>query len=358
MKQEYNSFFDKVTPLLSDDELTQNLLRKERAMENKKKFTFRKPAAAVCAVFAALSLSIAGAAAIYTGIAYLSKTELAANEAVVEKIDTFIYEDSRKNMRMTVEEFLTDGRAAWMLIHYEALTEEGMEWFEKGMNIYGKLSMSGGHNERLINGGAGMDVDLKKYRTEKDRYFLLSRYDSDSTCNGKQDLFDEITLVYPMMTDRDATMNYTTYITVDDEYAVEIKKYKLIGDSGSEYYQLKYMTVSDLSLAIYGNGYGLTTKHEFLNGYWLNDNFHKVEDEISKTIYIIMADGSRIDTHYAGMGINENGISEEFDCNLSIGDGMFMHYNDENQWVPYSIKSENISALEINGIVYELEEIE
>ncbi len=352
MKQEYNKLFEKITPLMSNEELLCRMLRKAENMEQKRKIKLKKPATVICAVLAALSLSIVSGAAIYTGISYLEKTEIVSNETIAEKINTYVYEDSRKNMRMTVEEFLTDGRVAHLLLHYEALTDEGIEWFDKGMNIYGKMATSGGHDKYLINGPAGLYEDLKKYRTEKDRYFFISQFDCVE--RGK-DIYDEITLVYPMITDSGATRNYSAFIPLNNRHNVEITNYRLIGDSGSELYQPKYLSISDLSVFIYGDGYGLTEEHK--NYRRLSDNFYTVNEEIEKTIYLVMSDGSRINLIYGGMGIDEHGLCEEFDCNMTLFEGTYHGYTDENNFTNISINSENVSAVEINGVTYELEKI-
>ena len=67
MKQEYNRLFDKITPTGSDEEFTLKVLRKAEKMEqNKKTVKFRRPAIALCAAVAAISVGTATAAA--TGI--------------------------------------------------------------------------------------------------------------------------------------------------------------------------------------------------------------------------------------------------------------------------------------------------
>lgn len=289
MKQEYNSFFNKVTPLLSDEELTQNLLRKEKNMGKNNKLKFRKPTAAVCAVLMVLSLSVAGAAAIHTGISFFKNRELGRNETVAEKVSVNVYQETSTHMRMTAEELLTDGRIAQILLHYEALTEEGEKWFEKNMDIYGYMSMLGGHlDSQMTYISTHLPFDLKKYRTEKDRYFCLSI----ETNIDRTDSFSEITLVYPMLADTLATVNRQVYTTVSEENIVDIHEYKLIGDSGSECWKAEYLSVSDLSLVIYGNGDGLTEYEPKFNRSSLSENFYKAIDEIEHTMFLIMSDGS------------------------------------------------------------------
>lgn len=66
MKQEYNNLYDKISPLLSNDELLIKMLRKAENMDNKKKIGFKKPLTVIAAAVIALTATTATAAA--TGI--------------------------------------------------------------------------------------------------------------------------------------------------------------------------------------------------------------------------------------------------------------------------------------------------
>lgn len=66
MKNEYNSLYSKISPLLSDEELLEKMLGKAENMDNKKKFSFKKPLTAVIAATIAVTAATATAAA--TGI--------------------------------------------------------------------------------------------------------------------------------------------------------------------------------------------------------------------------------------------------------------------------------------------------
>lgn len=66
MKNKVNSYFEKITPVRSNEEILSGVLRKAEEMEytkNKHKFSVKRPAIAVCAAVLALSLGVTGAAA-------------------------------------------------------------------------------------------------------------------------------------------------------------------------------------------------------------------------------------------------------------------------------------------------------
>ncbi len=66
MKQEYNKLYDKISPILSNEELIEKMLRKAENMDNKKKIRFKKPLTAIVA--AAIAVTAATATAAATGI--------------------------------------------------------------------------------------------------------------------------------------------------------------------------------------------------------------------------------------------------------------------------------------------------
>ncbi len=66
MKNKVNNYFDKITPIRSDEEILTGVLRKAEEMERTKcrhKLSFKRPVIAVCATVLALSLGVTGAAA-------------------------------------------------------------------------------------------------------------------------------------------------------------------------------------------------------------------------------------------------------------------------------------------------------
>lgn len=66
MKQEYNNLYDRISPLLSNEELIEQMLRKAEKMDNKKNISFKRPFTAIAAAVIALTATTATAAA--TGI--------------------------------------------------------------------------------------------------------------------------------------------------------------------------------------------------------------------------------------------------------------------------------------------------
>lgn len=62
MKKEYIELYEKITPLKSDAELLNEMLRKAENMNTSKNIRFKKPIAALCATAAALSLGFTAAA--------------------------------------------------------------------------------------------------------------------------------------------------------------------------------------------------------------------------------------------------------------------------------------------------------
>lgn len=66
MKQEYSNLYDKISPILSNEELIEKMLRKAENMDNKKKIRFKKTLTAIIA--AAIAVTAATVTAAATGI--------------------------------------------------------------------------------------------------------------------------------------------------------------------------------------------------------------------------------------------------------------------------------------------------
>mgnify|MGYP003293543885 FL=1 len=131
MKERYSRFMDNIAPEKSDEELFSAVLGKAEKKKNIKtaeKKILKKAVVVPVAAAAALFLSIGGGAAIYSGLSYLRQSEIAQSPEVAQNIQTEVFSDSTEHIKMTVEEYVSDGISAYATVKYEALDETGKEW--------------------------------------------------------------------------------------------------------------------------------------------------------------------------------------------------------------------------------------
>ncbi len=249
MKHEIKRYFDAITSERSDEDFLRGAL--ERAEEDMKKHrTFKK--AVIIPIAAAVTIAVCG---VGVGAAYGFEhlTEVfKGNENITSEIQTDIFSDTDGHVSVTIEQLVSDGRHVHAAVHYEALDEVGQEWLSKdesfgitkdyvnGINQLLKIE-SFADNGMAYNWSAG-STELKAYRTENERFFY-------SVAEFCQDVWDKdsfgAVFTYPTSTGiRTADIDVTV--------TMEIRGYKIIGDSvSSKYMTPVYLDISPLSYSLY-----------------------------------------------------------------------------------------------------------
>lgn len=357
MKERYNRFAENISPEKSDEELLAAVLLKAEKQEKikmSKKKIFKKAVMIPIAAVIALSLSIAGGAAIYSGLSYLRTSEIAQSPEVAQNIQTEVFSDSTEHIKMTVEEYVSDGISAYATVKYEALDDYGRNWlmnkkFEHTEFCLLPCTIQYGSEYAGVSHSFG-NFEIEEMRTENERYFYI-----ELNCNG-DDYDGGLALLYPMSP-------YDSREVPFEKSNVEIRNYKLSGDGeASKYFTPTHLRISDLSFVVYGINHGTYEKIERPFYYGVHSLIPEEErDEIYESIRptLITADGERI-TLEAGWGLGDCKPSENnFNSDLVISSSNFVKLNTEqNKWINYSMEIGEITGIEINGVHFDAALIE
>ena len=357
MKERYSRFMDNIAPEKSNEELFSAVLGKAEKKKNIKtaeKKILKKAVVVPVAAAAALVLSIGGGAAIYSGLSYLRQSEIAQSPEVAQNIQTEVFSDSTEHIKMTVEEYVSDGISAYATVKYEALDDYGKNWlmnkkFENAEFCLLPCTIQYGSEYAGISHSFG-NFEIENLRTENERYFYIKL-----SCNS--DNYDGgIALLYPMSP-------HDSRETPFEKCNVKIRNYELSGDEEtSKYFTPTNLRISDLSFTVYGMNHGTYTKVKLPGYYGVHSAIPEEEhDEVYKSLQptLIMADGERTQLEL-GWALGSCDPSEKnFYTDLIICSSNFTKFNQEqSKWVNYSMEIGDIAGVEINGVYFEATEIE
>ncbi len=357
MKERYSRFMDSITPERSNDELFRTVIekadKKEKIKKTEKK-VLKKAVVIPVAAAMALTLSIAGGAAIYNGFSYLRQSEIAQSTEVAENIQTEVFTDSSEHVKISVEEYVSDGLTAIATVKYEAIDDYGKEWladynFTKGYDS-SKLSLN---PCKLVSCSYGKS-ELEEMRTETERCFTLNL-----SCCG--DGYDSITFRYIMN-------NYDFREVQFEKCTVEPKSFTLSGEEqASEYFTPTHLKITDLSFVIYGENHGVYDSISFpeANYYSVWSTLPKEESErIRNNInpIIVKTNGERIDLKGYGSGggllCSSTPCEENFNTDLMICSSDYSTYDyEKEEYIYRTIETEDIAGIEICGVYFEANEI-
>lgn len=290
MRQEYNKLFDKITSERSDKELLEGAIRKAENMKQKKKFNKK---AVIIPIAAALTLAIGGVGVgAAFGFDYLTKL-FDGNDALVSEIQENVFEDNDGHVRVTIDQYVSDGRYAHALVHYTALDEQGEIWLS-GKKLVNENSFSSYYLKLIYKNDSEEELEgsniseLEDQCTETDRYFYLRRR-----------------LGHYSEWYNDEYKQYFNYVLSDDMVQTalltefnktESTRYRIVGDERcSKFLTPTYLDISPLSFALYADDdYGLI-KREVLAGGGYAISHEDFSEEVSdlKT-YIVMKDGTKL----------------------------------------------------------------
>lgn len=357
MRDNYKKAFDKLAPERSDSELLNAVLRK--AENNMEKKTINKKAVIV-PVAAALAL-VVGA----VGVAAAVNSEhlkgiFGGNESIAENIQNSVFEESDGHVKLTVDEYLSDGQCTYLTVHYQALDEEGEKWlaeedFTDDNNYYEPLSIHPIFKEVTdvfypVSYGVNTQ-ELTEYRTETDRYFC-AYFEADSRHYGtEQSRFNYLL--------SDGIVRKTT---LDISNNMEEKWFELNAEeSPSEFYIPKYLVLSELSFSIYGENTGaFLDNSDPENGFWSFSSLMTNEQAMADAVHdisFVLDDGSRIRLErYSSLG---SAVAHEYNryTDINIASGCFTEhkYNDDTPTMVLNNPDiDRIVGLQIGDVYYEL----
>ena len=358
MKEQYNRFMDNLTPERSDEELFTTVLARAEKRENIKmteKKILKKAVMIPIAAAMAITLSIAGGAAIYSGFSHLRQSEIAQSPEVAQSIQTEVFSDSTEHIKMTVEEYVSDGISAYATVKYEALDEIGKEWlsykrFDHELLCLKPCSVKYGSRFAGVSHSYG-NFEIEEMRTESERYFYI-----EMNCNG--DAYDNgIVLIYS------TGMGGSLCEQPMEKCTVETKVFALSSDEqASEYFTPTHLKISDLSYVIYGMQNGIYES-------WRNENGNGVKSILPEedknalydnlTIKIVTENGEKIDLEKSWAFGSQDPAEGNFYTDLKICSSNYTRVDcEENKWVNYSMEIGGITGVEINGVYFEATEIE
>ena len=358
MKERYSRFMDNITPERSDEELFRAVLRKADKKEKIKmteKKILKKAVMIPVAAAVALTLSVAGGAVIYSGANHLRSSEIAQSPQVAESIQTEVFSDSTEHIKMTVEEYVSDGISAYATVKYEALDDTGKSWlaakkFDHDLLCLVPCTIEYGSAFGGVSHSFG-NFEIEEIRTETERYFYVEMICSADDYDGG------IALRYTTGTGGGLSE------TPMEKQTVEMKRYTLSGDEqASKYFTPTHLKISDLSFIIYGINQGTYVKVERPGYYGIHSAIPEEEHtEVFESLNptLIMADGERIELE-ASWGLGSCDPSEKnFYNDLLICGSNYMRVDiEQNKWINYSMDIGEIEGIEINGVYFEAAEIE
>ncbi len=290
MKEDITRLFDRITPIRSDDEIIRNVIGKAENMKQKKKLGKK---AVIIPIAAAMTLAFGGiGVGAAFGFDYLTKL-FEGNEALVSEIQENVFEDNDGHVRVTIEQYVSDGRYAHALVHYTALDEQGEAWLS-GKKLVNENSFSSDyiqliykHDTKEEREGSNIS-ELEEQRTVSDRYFYLIRrlghysewYNDEYKQYFSYVLSDDI-VRSPQLTEFNKT---------------ESTRYRIVGNKRcSKFITPTYLDISPLSFALYADDdYGLI-KREVLAGGGYAISHEDFSEEVSDLrTYIVMQDGTKL----------------------------------------------------------------
>ncbi len=356
MRENYKKAFDKLAPKRSDDELLKAVLGKAENNMEKKKFNKK---AIIVPVAAALALTVGTVGAVAALNAEHLKGVFGGNESITENIHSFVFEDSDEHVKMTVEEYLSDGQCTYLTVHYQALDEEGEKWLAEedftDNNYYEQLSIHPIFKEVTdvyypVSYSVGTQ-ELNEYKTETDRYFC-AYFEADSRHYGtEQSRFTYI------MSD-----GVTRATALDISNNMEEKWFELNAEeSPSEFYIPKYLVLSELSFSIYGENTGAYEDNSIPEkGFWSFSASMTHEQAMADAVHdisFVLDDGSRIKLDsYSSLG---SAVAHEYNryTDINIASGCFTEHKYKDDSFTMALNSPDIDrivGLQIGDVYYEL----
>ncbi len=360
MKERYNRAFDNIAPEKSDSELYKAVLRKaENTME--KKFNKKAVIIPVAAVLTA-AIGVGGFAA--ANNAEFIRNIFGGNESVAAEIQNSVFEDSDEHIRMTVDEYLSDGQCTYLTVHYQALDEEGQQWLadkniiddsNDNYNYYSTLTI-----QPIFKGSTDVfypvsysvnTQELTEYTTETDKYFC-AYFEADSRHYGTEQARFSYILSDGVV--REAVLDVGTNV---EEKWFELKD----AETPSEFYVPKYLVLSELSFSIYGENTGAYENNSIPEkGLWSFSSLMTHEQVMADAIHdisFVLDDGSVYELeNYGCLG---SAVAHEYNryTDINIANGCFTDHKYKDDSFTMALNNPDIDrivGLQIGDAYYDL----
>lgn len=357
MRENYKKAFDKLAPKRSDGELLKAVLGKAENNMEKKKLNKK---AIIVPVAAALALTVGT-----VGVAAALNAEhlrgiFGGNESITENIHNSVFEDSDEHVKLTVEEYLSDGQCTYLTVHYQALDEEGAEWLaqEDFTNAAGDMRTLSVQPKFREEFGKFYAVshslwanELTELTTETDKYFCVY-----FEANGRHYGTDQAKFKYPL-TDgaiREAVLDVGTNV---EEKWFELKD----TESPSEFYVPKYLVLSEMSFSIYGENTGAYVDNSVPEkGWWsftsLMTHEEKNADAVND-ISFVLDDGSiyELENYWSLCSAVAHEDNRYTDINIASGCFIEHDWSDGEYRMEFNNPDiDRVVGLQIGDVCYEL----
>ncbi|MGN0599274.1 MAG: hypothetical protein ACI4JK_05205 [Oscillospiraceae bacterium] len=327
-------------------------------MDNKKiRFLGKKLSLPIAVAIAAAALAITVGAVIFE-IAFIANSSLGEKQEIISELKNDVFSDENENIRLTVQEFITDGSNSIMTIRYDYLTEEGKAWGDENLN----LEEYDCHDKFIIEPSINPDgsyaspgavwfyAELEKYNTPTSRYFAIaveldSVFSENNSLNIKYTIGEE-----------------PKNAIISTENKINRKWYALKSDEQlSEYVTPKILCVSDLNCAVYGENNGYSEHGRTRGGgYWGKT---LVSSEVRRDLWnavcnvsLVTENGKTDIAPLMGLGSLNTDIEG---CDMEILSAQITYLDSVNdEIITNKIDLDSLKEIEIDGVVYFLEEIE
>ena len=325
MKEHYNRAFNNIAPEKSDEELYKAVLRKAESTTEKK---FNKKVV-IIPVAAALTVAIGVGGFAAANNAEFIRNMFGGNESVVAEIQNYVFEDSDEHIRMTVDEYLSDGQCTYLTVHYTALDDEGAEWLaqEDFENEYHSSTLQVHPKFRnefgkfyAVNYSCSSN-ELTEFATETDRYFCVF-----FRANGRHYGTTQATFEYYMSDGRVRETLLDVGTNIEEKW-FELKD----TETPSEFYIPKYLILSEMSFSIYGENTGTYVDNSAPErGWWSftsSMTHEESNDDAVNDISFVLDDGTfyELDDYSSlssAVAHEENGYTD-----INIASGCFIEHD-------------------------------
>lgn len=376
MRQDYNKLFDKITPEGSDSEFLEKVLRKADNMErNTRKINFKRPSAIVFAVIASLSLGVSSVAAagiinfdnIFGGHVNLQNKEL--GEELLSPITNFNYTISDSNYDIRLKGVTSTGKRVFgcfeiFCANGQPVTEFSVKQEDKrrlNTDCIARIEYKdddesysfGRYTEYKINDYGNIDVYFEIF-TEKEEGLI-----NQDICISLNNLYPNI-LLMKENDDVDFWIGSPVSANVRFTYAASetaLKERRII-ETDKEF-MTEYDTSDNSEFELIGvvkegsflsGGAYLTVKYYAKTPYGKNYYAQFLPAELD--IKLLKANGEESDMKIEGAttyiwptAFNENTYTYDL-----------LYKSRPDFWAPVNfIDIDEITAVSINGTVYELE---
>ncbi len=350
--QGYNRTISEITPKRSDGELYNAVIGKAENAMDKRRINKK---AIIIPVAAVLSCALAvGVGAAVMNYEHLTKL-FGGNQTLTSEIQTNIFEDSDGHVKVSIDQFLSDGRYIFAGVHYQALDDKGKEWLD-GVDFTSQDLCIGCDMQYPENEVRSIPYEITSYtnreikeqRTENDRYYCLTA----EIYSAIWDTVDSGIFYYSL-----PHLNKSAKLDISS--TLEFKTYRIVGDGrSSKYLTPARLEISALSYALYAeDDYGITKIEYPEDGGW-SESRTISDEEFEKEVlfiekYLVMSDGEEIALWDQKGGSREDGTylwstGELFDCESES----FYNRGEKNYNIEFDFSE--LKGIKINGVYYDL----